>query len=77
MVRNREKLINKLSKKGIETKIQHPFIISDHPGLKNNLHGSLKNTRLISKRILSIPVHEKLKRKQLQYIVDNINKFYE
>ncbi len=77
MVRNRKKLINKLSKKGIETKIQHPFIISDHPGLKNNLHGSLKNTRFISKRILSIPVHEKLKRKQLQYIVDNINKFYE
>lgn len=76
MVKNRKKLIDYLNKKGIETKVQHPFIISDHPGLKNKYNKGLSKSKSIAERILSIPIHEKLKKSELKYITFQINKFY-
>lgn len=76
LVEKREELINYLNKYGIETKVQHPYIISDHPDLKNKFNKNLKKSKYIADRILSIPVHEKLKKNQLRYIVKKINLFY-
>ena len=73
---NRANLIKHLKKNGIETKIQHPFIISDHPGLKNKFNKNFFNARKIANKILSIPIHEKLKFKELNFIVEKINDFY-
>tara|TARA_B110001450_G_C17645150_1_gene490899 strand:+ start:999 stop:2087 length:1089 start_codon:yes stop_codon:yes gene_type:complete len=76
LVNDRDNLIKYLSKNGIETKIQHPFIISDHPGLKNKFNKKFLNAKKIANKILSIPIHEKLKFKELNYIVKKINKYY-
>lgn len=65
--------------KGIETKIQHPFIISDHPGLKDkhNLSKKFPVGNKIKKEILSLPIHEKLNKKEIFYIIKAVNNFYE
>lgn len=76
LVDDRVNLINYLNKNGIETKIQHPFIISDHPGLKNEFNKNFFNARKIANKILSIPIHEKLKFDELNFIVKKINNFY-
>ncbi len=76
IVEKRKELINYLNKHGIETKVQHPYIISDHPDLKNKYNKNLKKSKYIADRILSIPVHEKLRKSQLKYVVKKINLFY-
>ncbi len=78
--KSRDKLKRYLSvKKGIETKIQHPFIISDHPGLKdkNNFSKKFPIGNKIKKEILSLPIHEKLNKKEIFYIIKAVNNFYE
>ena len=76
LVDNRANLIKYLNNNGIETKIQHPLIISDHPGLKNKFNKNFSNARKIANKILSIPIHEKLKFNELNFIVKKINKFF-
>lgn len=79
LCKNRDKLRKYLKdKKGIETKVQHPYIISDHPGLKNrfNLSKKFPIGNKIKNEILSIPVHEKLSKKEIYYVVKSINNFY-
>ena len=76
LVDNRANLIKYLNKNGIETKIQHPLIISDHPGLKNRFNKNFSNAKKIANKILSIPIHEKLKINELNFIVNKINKFF-
>jgi dTDP-4-amino-4,6-dideoxygalactose transaminase len=78
LVKNRNKLVRHLSKKGIETKIQHPYIICDHPGLKNifNNKKDFPNGNKIKDQILSIPIHEKLSKKEIAYVSETINRFY-
>jgi dTDP-4-amino-4,6-dideoxygalactose transaminase len=76
LAEDRKNLIKYLTKNGIETKIQHPFTISDHPGLKNNFNRNFINGDKIVNKILSIPIHEKLTKKELIFIVKKINKYY-
>ena len=78
LTKNRNKLIDHLKRHGIETKIQHPYIISDHLGLKSKFNKShyFPNGNQIKKKILSIPVHEKLSSKQVAYVTRVINKFF-
>ncbi len=76
---NRDKLRKYLiDKKGIETKIQHPYIISDHPGLKDRYNFSKKFPvgNKIKNEILSLPVHEKLTKKEIFYVINAVNNFY-
>lgn len=79
LTKRRDKLKEFLNKKNVETQIQHPYVISDHPGLKNRFNKSknFPNGKKIVKEILSIPVHEKLTIKEIRYVVKNINEFYE
>jgi len=74
---NRDKLKKFLEKKGIETKIQHKFLITDHKAFKKynknikfNVADKLKN------KILSLPIDENLIKKEINYIIKNVNKFY-
>jgi len=78
LVNNRNNLVKYLKKKGIETKIQHPHIISDHPGLKSSFNNNkdFPNGNIIKEKILSIPIHEKLSKKEIIYVSDTINRFY-
>jgi len=73
----RDQLRNYLTKNKIETKIQHPKIISQHPGLKSphNKDKDFPNGKKIIKSILSIPIHEKLSKQQLISVIKKINYF--
>jgi dTDP-4-amino-4,6-dideoxygalactose transaminase len=73
----RDKLKDYLFKNGIETKIQHPILISNQKAYKNRKNkDKLKNANILVKKILCLPINENLKYKELKYIVSKVNKFY-
>ncbi len=72
-IKNRNNVKKFLEKKGIETKIWNDPLISDSPVYKSKKNGKLVNAKKILKHTLNIPFHEKLSKKQLKYIVENLN----
>ena len=75
--KKRSKLISYLKNKKIETKIEHPILIPDQKAFRKfSKNTNLPNARRLSKLILSLPIHEYLSFKNLDYVIKNINKFY-
>ena len=78
-VSNRNKLKSYLEKKGIETSIHYPIPIHLQPAarkLKYKL-GDFKITENQSKKILTLPINQFLKKRDLKKICKEINNFYE
>ena len=72
---SRDQLRDYLNSQGIETKIQHPELMSNQPAYKSSLSSTPEADQLI-KKILCIPVHEKLTKKELDYVVKCIQFFF-
>lgn len=79
LAKQRNKLMNFLKRNGIETKIQHKYLISDHKGLKSkyNQKTFFPQGNFIKNNTLSLPIHNKITDKQIKKISNLINKFYE
>ena len=73
----RDELKKFLEKNGIETKIQQNKLIYDHYGLKNfNKYSSkFPNGDVLKKKILCLPIHEKLTLSDLKFITNKVNEF--
>lgn len=72
----RDELRNYLDKKGIETKIQHPILMPEQPVYKDCRRSSIQNAKRLRDKILCIPANEKLSFEQVEYVAENIVKFY-
>mgnify|MGYP001257347734 CR=1 FL=1 len=77
-VSKRDKLKKYLSKKGIETSIHYPIPIHLQPASKRFKYkrGDFKKTELQAKKILTLPINQFLKKKEIIKISSEINKFY-
>ena len=73
----RNELKKFLEKNGIETKIQQNKLIYDHYGFKNfNKYSSkFPNGDILKKKILCLPIHEKLTLSDLKFITNKVNEF--
>lgn len=78
LTKMRDQLKYFLEKNNIETKIQHPKIISQHPAFKNKFNQDkfFPIGKKIVKNILSLPIHERLTKKQIMFVSKKINHFY-
>jgi UDP-2-acetamido-2-deoxy-ribo-hexuluronate aminotransferase len=74
--KKRDKLSSYLKSKNIETKIHYPKPIHKMNYYKKKFGAKLINTEAISKKILSLPINEKLSLKEINYIISNIKKFF-
>lgn len=74
----RSQLISYLNKKGIETGIHYPLPIHQQKAYKKIYKKkiSLKITENQSKKILSLPINEFLKKNEVMYICNSIKKFF-
>ena len=78
IVNRRDKLRRYLEKKGIETKIFHLPLINKSPFYQKNYKSSkMRNAERLIKKIIILPLNEKLLKGQIKYITDNINYFVE
>ncbi len=75
--RNRNRLIEYLNKNGISTAIHYPIPIHLQPASKflGYKYGDFPVTEAQAKKILTIPVNQNLKLKQLRYIANTLNNF--
>ena len=71
----RDELKSYLEENGIETQIQHPILMCDQPAYLDS-RKEASNASKIVKRILSLPIHEKLDAGDLLYITRTINHFF-
>ena len=76
-VDKRDKLINYLKKKNIQTAIHYPIPIHKQVAYINKF-GNEKyvNTETQSKKILTLPINQYLTKKQIIYISKTVNDFY-
>ena len=75
---NRDSLVKYLKKKGIDVKIYYPTPLhllksSKELGYKK---GSLPKAEYYTKKIVSLPFHQYLKKKQITEVINAVNKFY-
>jgi len=73
-IKNRDKIKTQLDKKKIETKIWNDPLISDAPAYKKYNKNDTPNAKKILKRTLNIPFHEKLTFKQINFVINSLNK---
>ena len=72
-----ENAIKYLKKKGIGSAIHYPIPIHLQPAAKylNYKKGDFVATEDQAKKIITIPIHENLEQKDLDYILNTLNKF--
>jgi len=74
-VERRDSLIKYLKKKGISTYIHYPIPIHKQKMFKNSSH-KLPITEMQSKKIISLPIHQHLTTKEINYTINEINNFF-
>jgi len=74
----RDELYNFLRSKGIDAKIHYPVPLHLQPAAKHLGYkpGDFPNTERISKKVLSLPVHEFVSTPQLDFMIEKIREFY-
>lgn len=70
---NRDSLVEFLSSKGIESKVYYPLPLHKLDYMKEDV--PLVNSENLSKSVLSIPVHPRLRKSELEKIVVAVNTF--
>ena len=70
----REELRQHLEKLGIETKVQHPLLMPQHPAYLGS-KGDWSNAASMVNQVLCIPIHEKLTLSQRERVADAIISF--
>ena len=78
LCQNRDKLKKYLEKLNIEVKIHYdkPLHLQKASRIFGYKRGVFPNAEKQSKQLLTIPIHQFLKRKQLDFIFNSIKNFY-
>jgi dTDP-4-amino-4,6-dideoxygalactose transaminase len=77
LVNNRDKLMRYLQKKGIETRLKHPLLMSEQPIYKKQKKlRRLPNAEYIARHSISLPLHNYLKDQNISFISKCIKNFY-
>jgi dTDP-4-amino-4,6-dideoxygalactose transaminase len=71
----RDELKAFLEANGVETKIQHPYLMPQQPVYRDGVRGEFPNALRLLKQILCIPAHEKLTRADVDYVAGCIRRF--
>ena len=75
LVNDRDKLMNHLHKKGIDTRITYPMPINEQPIFQQYSNEVFPVAREMSQRVLSLPLYQALTGEEQAYIVQEINAF--
>ena len=75
-VDRRDDLRNFLAGKHIETKIHHPILMPYHTAYRGKFKLNIPVAERLVGRILSIPNHEKMTDRDVEYVASSIRQFY-
>ena len=74
-VDDRDGLRKHLDIKGIETKIKHLELLSEHPGCSGQSRPKLPVADSIVKRMVSLPLHDKMTVSDIDYVCDTVRDY--
>ena len=66
-----------LDARDIETRIQHKLLIPQQPAYREIVQGAFPHAKMSVKRILCLPVHEKLSMDQIEFVAQAVLDFHE
>ena len=72
----RNELQAHLTRRGVETKIQHAILMPYHTAYRGKYEQTIPEAERIHKKILSIPNHEKLSNHEIDYVISSVRDFY-
>ena len=72
----RKELRRWMEDKGVEVKIRHPLTLADQPCLQHLPKRDLPMSSRLVHEILSLPIHEKMKDDEVDYVIEQVNKFF-
>ncbi len=77
--KNRDKLQAYLENKEVQTRVYYPIPIHLQPGFKylDYKRGSFPEAETTAKEILSLPMYPELTNKEIQYVVEQVKKFFD
>jgi dTDP-4-amino-4,6-dideoxygalactose transaminase len=73
---HRDELQRHLAARGVETKVKHPILMPDQPAFAHLKRGTIPVADRLVKKILCLPIHEKLTDDELAYVVSCVEDFY-
>jgi dTDP-4-amino-4,6-dideoxygalactose transaminase len=73
----RDALKTALDGQGIETKIYHAQLMPEHPVYAGAAQGSFPVGREVVRRVLCLPIHEKMPQAQVDYVIAAVRRFFE
>ena len=78
LVDKRDELVAYMAEQGTELKVHYPYLMPDLKSAAANckVHGSLENSRIMVKRIISVPAAEHISESDVRYICQQIKDFY-
>jgi len=79
LCKNRDKLQKYLAKHGVQSLIYYKYPLHFHKTMKKfgYRRGQYPVSENLCKQVLALPIHEHLSKKQLNFMAERINKFYE
>ncbi len=73
LFKNRDLVQKYLSKKGVQTQVNYRYSLpSQKTFYENNHSNKYKNATLIAKQVLSLPIHQFISSKDMNYILNNL-----
>lgn len=72
---HRDELRAYLESQGVETKIQHQYLMPDQPAYQAGARGEFTHARALQRRFMCLPIHEKLTEEQVRYTAACIRAF--
>jgi dTDP-4-amino-4,6-dideoxygalactose transaminase len=73
---HRDSLREHLSAWHIETKIQHPVLMSEQPAFQGKVRGHSPRAKELVGEILCLPAHEKLSEDEQSYVIEAVASFF-
>ncbi len=75
LAEKRDQLFTYLQQQNIECKIQHPILMPEQPPFKE-CTSEITNALKLKAKLISLPIHEKLTRDDIEKVCYAVNKFY-
>jgi dTDP-4-amino-4,6-dideoxygalactose transaminase len=73
----RDKFVEYCEKKGVEVRVRHPFLISDHPIFRDSpRYFSEQSARVMLREIVCLPIHDNLSLNQVDYVCEIAREYF-
>ena len=77
LINNKKDFQNYMSSKGVQTANLYNYSITQQPTFKKYQDRKIKNSKLIAKNNVCLPIHPYMKNKEVDYVIECVKKYFE